>query len=391
MIIGIDGKALLMQKSGIGIYTDRLLKSLLTISPELGCKLYLPFSLRHLLWQREEQGAYLEGLREDFPERTELMARFFPPPKLQRWLWSFSERFPVEGVLGEMDLYHATNLVLPPRRKAKGILTIYDLTFILFPGHHGRGMQALTRDIRTYIGRADCIIAISEQTKRDVVALLGVPAERVVVTLLAADERCRVIEDRALVERVVGRYGVGRPYILYTGTLEPRKNVPTLIRAFHALKQEMGIPHRLLLAGRKGWLYDEVFAVVKRLGLTEEVIFTGYVPDDDLPHLYNGADLFVYPSLYEGFGLPPLEAMACGCPVVTSNTSSLPEVVGNAGLMVDPTRVDDLAEAMGRILGDASLASDLRAKGVSRAAHFSWQRCAAETMAVYRQVTGLSG
>ena len=166
--------------------------------------------------------------------------------------------------------------------------------------------------------------------------------------------------------------------------------MPALVRAFCQLKQETGIPHRLVLAGKKGWIFESIYTEVEQLGLQDEVIFTGYVPDEDLPYLYNGASLFAYPSFYEGFGLPPLEAMACGCPVVTSNTSSLPEVVGDAGLMVDPLRSDELAGAMARVLEDSDLAAAMRTKGLARAATFSWERCARETLSIYRDVTGKS-
>jgi len=267
-------------------------------------------------------------------------------------------------------------------------MTIYDLTFMLLPGFHTRETQSFSKAIRRYVERSDCIIAISEQTKRDIVEHLGIPADRIRVTLLAADERYRVIDDRGVIEPVLTKYGIASEYILYAGTLEPRKNVPALVRAFHALKRERHIPHRLVLAGKKGWLYDEIFAEVSTLGLDADVIFTGYVPDEDLPLLYNGASLFVYPSLYEGFGLPPLEAMACGCPVITSDISSLPEVVGDAGVMINPRSCDDLAGAIARVLEDSNLAGIMRAKGLARAATFSWDRCARETVAIYRDVSG---
>ena len=219
---------------------------------------------------------------------------------------------------------------------------------------------------------------------------LGIPEERIRVTLLAADEQYRVIHGVDAIKAVVGSYGIDREYILYTGTLEPRKNIVSLIRAFDAIKKESGIPHRLVIAGKKGWLFDDIFSAVEELGLVDEVIFTGYVPGEDLPYLYNGASLFAYPSKYEGFGLPPLEAMACGCPVVSSNSSSLPEVVGDAGLMVAPEQTNDLArEAMLKVLSDSSLRDSMRCRGLERAAMFSWKRCARETLDVYRCVTGM--
>ena len=336
---------------------------------------------------RKQQRA-LEQVAADYPG-SDIRVHAFPPPKIQRWIWGKFDIPAIETYLGDIDLFHATSFIMPPLKRAKGVLTIYDLTFKIFPEYHAKGMQAFTRDIQRYVDRSDCIIAISEHTKRDVMEYLGIPEERIRVTLLAADEQYRVIDEPEAIKAVVGTYGIDREYILYTGTLEPRKNIVSLVRAFDVLKKESGIPHRLVIAGKKGWLFDNIFSTVEDLGLLDEVIFTGYVPEEDLPYLYNGASLFAYPSKYEGFGLPPLEAMACGCPVVSSNTSSLPEVVGNAGLMVDPERTTDLAEAMLKALSDSSLRGSMRSRGIERAAMFSWKRCARETLDVYRHVTGM--
>ena len=387
MVVGIDGKPLLSARTGIGVYTHRILTGVVAAEAGLSARVYLPLPLR-CLWERNEARRVKGSLEALYPERTTFVATRIPPQKARRWLWQASDLLPMERTLGAIDLFHATDMVMPPLRRAKGVLTVYDLSFMLFPEYHVGGMQAFTRNMRRFAGRADAVIAISEHTKRDVVELLGVPPERVRVTLLAADERYRVLEDRLAIAEVAARYGIDGPYVLYTGTLEPRKNIPTLVRAFHTLKRETRIPHRLVLAGKKGWLYDEIFAEVARLGLDTEVIFTGFVADEDLPYLYNGADLFVYPSFYEGFGLPPLEAMACGCPVVTSTTSSLPEVVGEAGLMVDPHDATALAEAMARALGDGDLHARMREKGLARAARFSWEQCVAETLTLYRELVG---
>lgn len=382
MRVGIDCRSLLSVKTGIGVYTDRLVRELES-DGDFAFTGYLPIPF---LNPRKRKAA-LNEISQTHPH-LKLITQTFPPPKIQRLIWAHSNLVPIESVIGGVDIFHSTSFVMPPLRRAKGVVTIYDLTFMITPEHHVKGIQGFAKQIHTYADRADSIIAISEHTKRDIVQHLKVPAERVRVTLLAADERYRVLDDAAGMDRILTKFGIDREYILYTGTLEPRKNVPTLIRAYAALKHEQKIPHRLVLAGKKGWLYDEIMESIRSLGLEKDVIFTGYVPDEDMPYLYNGASVFAYPSFYEGFGLPPLEAMACGCPVVTSNTSSLPEVVGDAGLMVDPNHPEELAEAMGRILGDSGLRMALREKGLLRAAGFSWRRCAEETLAVYRDVTG---
>jgi glycosyltransferase involved in cell wall biosynthesis len=177
-------------------------------------------------------------------------------------------------------------------------------------------------------------------------------------------------------------------FILFVGTIEPRKNVARLIEAFADLRSAIS-DLRLVIGGAKGWFYEDVFARVEELGLEDEVLFPGYLPASELPLWYNAAELFVYPSLYEGFGLPPLEAMACGTPVVTANTSSLPEVVGDAGLAVDPLDIEGLAEAMKQVLGDDSLQQEMKVRGLRRARGFSWAKTAQETVQVYRQVMEL--
>ncbi|MBK5273826.1 MAG: glycosyltransferase family 4 protein [Desulfuromonadales bacterium] len=382
MKVGIDCRSLLAAKTGIGVYTDRLLHGLAECSGlKLKCYLHLPF-----LNPNKIRRALTEVAQAH--QRVEIVSQSFPTPKIQRLIWSYTDFMPVETIIGDVDIFHSTSFLMPPLRKAKGVLTIYDLTFMLFPEYHLTEMQAYTRHIRKYAERADCIIAISDHTKRDIVEQLDFPDERIRVTMLAADERYHIVNDPDAISSVKSKFGIDGDYILYTGTLEPRKNIPTLIRAYALLRNERKITHRLVLAGKKGWLYKEILESVRTLGLERDVIFTGFVADEDMPYLYNGAELFVYPSFYEGFGLPPLEAMACGCPVVTSNTSSLPEVVGNAGLMVDPNRPEELAEAMGRILEDSELRAKLREKGLRRSAEFSWKRCAEETLAVYRELSG---
>ncbi len=233
---------------------------------------------------------------------------------------------------------------------------------------------------------ADAIITVSKQSREDIVTHLPVSPERVVVVPLAADERFRPMET-AEVELVLPRYGIRRPYILYVGTLEPRKNLPRLLEAYAWLRR-WSARWRMVIVGARKWKSSPIFDAVRRLDLQPYVHFTGYVADEHLPALYAGADLFVFPSLYEGFGLPALEAMACSTPVVTSNTSSLPEVVGDAAVMVDPLDVEGLAEAMRQVLTDSDLREDLRAKGLERASQFTWERTARETVAVYRDVLG---
>ena len=295
-----------------------------------------------------------------------------------------------------IDLLHALAFVTPLLSPCPAVVTIYDLSFLLYP-------ERFKRFKRFYLGffprlsarRARRIIAISESTKRDVVRLLGVPPEKVEVVYCGIDEAFRPLaEDQVAAFR--SKRGLPERFILFVGTIEPRKNLTTLLEAYAVFRrdvrdQEIGNRKskienlHLVIGGAKGWFYQDVFARVEELGLEGQVMFPGYIPVSELPLWYNAAELFVYPSLYEGFGLPPLEAMACGTPVVAANTSSLPEVVGEAGLTVDPWDVEGLAEAMRRALDDEALRQEMRERGLQRAKGFSWTKTAQETVQVYRR------
>jgi glycosyltransferase involved in cell wall biosynthesis len=285
-----------------------------------------------------------------------------------------------------LDVFHGTMNVLPRFLPCPSVVTIHDLAFLRWPEQvPARRYRYLSAAVKAATKQAARIIAVSESTKADLVELLAVDPARVSVTHLGVDDRFRLpsSEDRMA---FLHRQGLVRPYVLAVGNLEPRKNLPGLLRAFARLAPE--VPHDLVLVGAEGWLTGEIHATLDELRLGGRVRMTGFVEDADLPAWYGAADLFVYPSLYEGFGLPVLEAMACGAPVVTSNVSSLPEVAGDAALLVDPSDVDSIAEEMRRGLTDAALAFDLRRRGQLRAADFTWDRTAEQTVAVYREVAG---
>jgi glycosyltransferase involved in cell wall biosynthesis len=234
-------------------------------------------------------------------------------------------------------------------------------------------------------GNADRLIAISESTRQDVIRLLSVASSKIVSTQLAASSNYCLLPPFE-VESVVKRYNlIQGKYIYFVGALEPRKNIPLLIEAYAKLgKQFSDVP--LIIAGKKGWMYHEIFKRVAALNLQDRVRFLGYVPEQDLIALYNGARVFVYPSYYEGFGFPVLEAMQCGTPVITTNVSSMPEVAGDAALLVPPNDVEALSIALQRVLTDDVLAKNLSQRGLARAVNFSWQRCAKETLQVYESV-----
>ena len=295
---------------------------------------------------------------------------------------------PVELVREGADLLHALGFVSPVAWRGKSVVTVYDLSFLRFPEVYNRANRMyLSTFTPPSLRRADRVITISEDARRDVVELCGVAPERVTSILLAADERFRPAPPEA-VAAFRRRQGLAERFVLYQGTLQPRKNVETLVRAYALLRSQGSDDHQLVLAGPRGWQYEPIFELTQRLGLEDSVRFPGFVPDDDLPLWYSSAAVFAFPSRYEGFGLPLLEAMACGAPVVSSNASSLPEVVGDAGLMVDPSDVEGLCSALRQILEDEPLRQALSVTGRARARTFSWRRVAAETVQVYREVLG---
>jgi glycosyltransferase involved in cell wall biosynthesis len=282
------------------------------------------------------------------------------------------------------DLFHATDYLLPPLRRARAVLTIYDLTYLFFPEYHlPLNRWYLTLMLPRLARCADAIIAISENTRRDLMRLIKLPTEKISVIPLGVNRAFQPIQDPRELIRVRAKYKLPPCFILYFGTIEPRKNLLTLLDAYRVLLTNDPATPDLVIAGNKGWLYQPVLKRVRELGLAERVRFTNWIDEQDAPALMNAAAVFVYPSLYEGFGLPPLEAMACGTPVVCSNASSLPEVVGDGGVLVEPRDAGGFAQAIARTLGDQVLRAKLRHQGLEQASKFSWERTARETLAVY--------
>jgi glycosyltransferase involved in cell wall biosynthesis len=310
------------------------------------------------------------GLPTGRPAVRVLWEQVLQPGALQR-----------EGV----DLLHSLAFARPILWRGPSVVSFMDLSFLRFPRAFNRANRLyLTTMARGAVRRADHLIAISEHTRQDLIRLLGARPEQVTVTHCGVDPSFRPL-DPAAVAAYRERMGLPERFILYVGTLEPRKNVPRLLEAYARLRREGDAPP-LVLAGARGWRHAAIDARLERLGLGDQVRFLGYVPAGDLPLCYNAAAVFVYPSLYEGFGLPPLESLACGTPVVTSNSSSLPEAVGDAALVVDPRDVAGLAGALRAALDDDALRERLRAAGFVQAARFTWRRMAEQTLAIYHGV-----
>jgi glycosyltransferase involved in cell wall biosynthesis len=260
------------------------------------------------------------------------------------------------------------------------------MTFFLYPQVHKTYKRLFFKSmIRLSAKRASAIIADSQSTRRDILRVVPIAPQKITAVPLGVSDVFKPVSDPGAVEEFRRRYQLPPQIILCVGELQARKNLPTLIRAYGRLVQQ-GLTHSLVIAGRKGWLYEELFQAVQTLNMSDRVIFTGYVLEQDLPLLYNVADVFVYPSVYEGFGLPVLEAMACGTPVVTSNASSMPEITGEAGVLVDPNDVNSMAEAIRRVVVDREFHAELECNGLERAKMFSWERTAKETVAVYERI-----
>jgi glycosyltransferase involved in cell wall biosynthesis len=302
---------------------------------------------------------------------------------------------PIETFTGPQDLFHATDFVLPPTSgHTRTLLTVHDLSFVRDPNSATPGLRRyLNTVVPRSVAKAHHVLADSRATKDDLIQLYSTASDKITVLYSGVDPRFTPQKQRGEEERIRRRYKLGHnPFILSLGTLQPRKNYSRLISAFAQVADVSrwidGRPttHNLVIVGKQGWLFDSIKADVARLGVRTRVIFPGYAAEEDLPAFYRAADLFVFPSLYEGFGLPPLEAMACGTPVVTSNVSSLPEVVGDAGLTVDPTDIYALVNAMSRALQDAQLCQQMIERGLARAAEFTWLRAARQLRQVYQQV-----
>ena len=285
----------------------------------------------------------------------------------------------------EIEVFHGTNFEVPLRGKCPTVITIHDLSMVLHPQTHERRLVRRARQRLPMMTRtATIVVTPSEAVRQEVHNHMKVPLDRIVAIPEAARSCFRRL-DFELTDGVRKRLGITELFVLYVGTVEPRKNLLTLVRAFEQVVSESDLRLQLVIAGRKGWMVDELFRYVKQSLAAQQIIFTGYLSDNELCALYSSCALFVYPSLYEGFGLPPLEAMASGAPVIASSIPSISEVLGEAALLVDPTDGTSLARAIIRLLKDEELRKELASKGLRRTSELSWERTAELTRAVYEQ------
>ena len=314
--------------------------------------------------------------------------------KMQQPLWRIAwEQTILPRRLHELraDLVHGLVNVLPLATAIPGVVTVHDLSFMRMPEKLPAAKRFyLAHSCRASVHKARQVIAVSRQTADDLMAFFGVAASKIIVVPNGVEARFQPA-DAAEIAAFRHRRGLPERFVLYLGTLEPRKNLPLLIRAYAAWRQAAGESTqqtKLVLAGAQGWFYDEIFAQVKALGLREQVLFPGFVPTAELPDWYRAAELFVYPSLYEGFGLPVLEAMACGTPVLCSQANSLMEIVADSAYTFPADDEAALRHGLHELLKQPTLRADLRQRGLARAQQFSWQRTAAETLDVYHKTIG---
>jgi glycosyltransferase involved in cell wall biosynthesis len=304
--------------------------------------------------------------------------------------YSMREQFSVPWALRRerIDLFHAPHYVLPPLRRGKSVVTIHDCIHLMFPEYlpNRLALSYARASLWAAARISNRIMTVSETSKRDILRFFDVPAEKISVIYNGIDERFRVQPPEEEMSRVAQRYQLTGDFVLYAGNVKPHKNVERLIDAFHLVRQD-GLDHlQLIVIGDEISRYAELRRAVHRYNLHKYVRFLGYMPDATLAVLYRLAAVFVFPSLYEGFGLPPLEAMASGAPVVTSNVSSLPEVVGDAAVLVDPRDPRAIADGVRRVLTEPGLRETLRAKGLNRAAEFSWDRSVQRIRQIYGDV-----
>jgi glycosyltransferase involved in cell wall biosynthesis len=307
-------------------------------------------------------------------------------------LWFEQVAFPLACRRLGVDLAHVPYFASPLFSAVPTVVTVHDLIPLILPAYRGSPLVRLyTRLVAAAARKAEAIITVSQASRQDIVRYLHISPERVHVTYEAAGEAFQPVKNEDQRTAIRQKYALPERYLLYLGGFDQRKNLSALLRAFALLVNRQQRP-RLVIAGqvpaRESPMFPDPRRLVRELGVEERVIFTGWVPEEDKPPLYSGATAFVFPSLYEGFGLPAAEALACGTPVIASNRSSLPEVVGEGGILVEPTDAEALAEAMKVLLVDDALRAELRQSALVQAAKFSWKQTALETLAVYRKVVG---
>jgi len=372
--IVLDGLPLAVRSAGVATYTRELTRAMAALAPDWSFALFQP------PWPRRDDG--------DPPPRANvstLRSWRYPLVMGQPAPWARAV-LPLESVVGAVSAFHGTTYAIPARHRAPLVITVHDLALLRHPNFGSRALVAMVERAARGFARADRLIAVSEATRADIAELCDIDRARIDVVYNGCGSEFHPRDRDVCRRQVEAVFAVAGPFILHVGTLEPRKNLPNLIRAFARLRRERGIPHRLVLAGAPGWGGEPLREIAAGEGVADHVVLPGRVAKELLPILYGAADVFAYPSLYEGFGLPVIEAMASGTPIVASDRGALPEIAGGGARLVDPTDCDAIAGAIGELLDNPAQAAALTAEGLKRAAQFSWARAARETLAIYTSV-----
>lgn len=363
-------------KSGVAFYTLNLVNNILKLDE----------NNEYIMYGLNPTCNYL--FKEFKNTKIRNISEFFVSKPLWYYWTYLSSSFIPNIMQDKPDIYFSTYPALPPYCPSPKIITVYDLTpIVLKSAYRLRFRLTFSMRLKQAFKQASKIIVISESTKNDLINIFKDDRNKIDIIYPGYDkETFKPDYPKELIDQSLSKYGIKGSYILYAGTLEPKKNISRLIESFSILKKNNMITHKLVLTGKKSWRTNLIFETIDKFSLKEEIIFTDYVPEKDLALIMSGADLFIFPSLHEGFGIPPLEAMACGTPVITSNTSSLPEVVGDAGILINPYDIQQMADAIYKVLSDHNLRAEMTQKGLERAKLFSWEESAGKMLAIFESV-----
>ena len=374
MRIGLDGFPLLTPRTGVGHYTFELARALALLAPSDAFELIAPGPF---------PSSIIEDIRLNCPGNLRAVNTDANSIRRRRW-WAVG--LPLYLRKASLDLFHGTNYEVPLWSKRRSVLTIHDLSILLHPGTHQAELARRARRRLPVMARsAGMIVTAAECVRREISEHLHVQADRVAVTPFAPRSGFQTVPPEQAKE-TKQRLGIEDEFVLFVGTVEPRKNLLTLVRAFDQILRQTSRRPQLVVAGAEGWLMDELLAFIKESAIGDRLRFTGYLDDDDLRALYSSCAVFVYPSIYEGFGLPPLEAMACGAPVIASNIATFRETLGSAAQLIELNDVEALSRSIVEVLDDEDLRRGLSRRGLEQAAKFSWERTAQLTLEVYREV-----
>lgn len=384
MKIGIDVNSILFDQSGVGHYSLNIVKNLLLVDTANEYVLCAD----NFLKKKSERKRILQSL-VDGAKNRKVSIKILPlPPKVKDWLIGTPYFYP--NLLQEkFDIYFSPHFTTTPKNGfSKTVTTVHDVIFLENPEYWPATLSRYyAKRVKMAIKSSKEIIAVSESTKHDLINLLKVPREKIkVIHEGVASGFYQITDQKMLLDKTAQYLSPDQKFILSVGTLEPRKNLPVVVKAFALLPNEIRNQYKVVFVGGKGWQNEELNQTINDLNLKNKVIFTGFIPDDDLSYIYNRASIFVYPSKAEGFGLPVLEAMACGVPVITSDNSSLPEVTGNAGILIDPKNEKEIAQSIKTILLKPKLAQKMSLAGIKQAKKFSWMTAAKQTLKVFEEM-----